>query len=436
MTSASQQAFAARFLIFFLFNEYLRKNGNTCTDDIFNVSSNLTLSLNQSLFESNNFTSSSNVSNLTETINSNEIYYPTKSFNYTIKTNRKNHKKVKFKLKSRNDQTVLSTMRTLLTSLDTSTLINTNKSTIFTNSNVFLNDTVISNETYYYFNNNEFYQDYIEYKPNLFINLLNNFGVYFLGLLFVIILLLAFTLVMIGINYQLIKQNKKFLHKKSTQLMRSKKNMSFDIIDNGYRLNRNSTKIMNRTDSVVSNIKNDAPNLNNFHSLNQTYERIEDESNENIYELPYMESSAKIKNASKDFKFQTFTAKKFEHFKNDLLESDISKSEHPVMEYGVINSNRLISFAHTDEYRKSFNEKCSITNYSTFNRNNKQNLNDSDKTEDDEDESDYEEKKNLSILSSSSFQQALVAKCTETSFNPKSMAITTSSKPNNKEFRL
>jgi hypothetical protein len=114
-----------------------------------------------------------------------------------------------------------------------------------------------------------------------------------------------------------------------------------------------------------------------------------------------MESSVlrlnKLKNVSKDFKFQTFTTKKFENLKHDLFESE----------------HRLISFTHTDEYRKSFNEKCSITN--------KKILNYSDKTEDDdaieEDESDYEEKQNLSILSNSSFQPIFISKCIVNDFN-------------------
>ena len=81
----------------------------------------------------------------------------------------------------------------------------------------------------------------------------------------------------------------------------------------------------------------------------------------------------KSKNADKDFKFQTFTTKKIENLikKCEYLESD-SNLEHPVIEYGAVN--RLRSFSHhTDDYRKSLNERSSIVNdfYSTFNKSKK-----------------------------------------------------------------
>ena len=104
-TNHCQIVFLARFVVVFIFNEYLRKNGNTCTDKIVE-SNNLTMPLNQTILTLNQF--ENNLTDISE--NTNQI---------KIKKNKK------LKLKQRTNELSM-TKRILITSLNLSTLANLN----------------------------------------------------------------------------------------------------------------------------------------------------------------------------------------------------------------------------------------------------------------------------------------------------------------------
>lgn len=90
--------------------------------------------------------------------------------------------------------------------------------------------------------------------------------------------------------FYLSKSSLKRLNKKSFSLRR-KKNLSFDIIDHGFRLNRNTDRILNREDSTfLPSLINDDKNS-----------KLNDTESENMYELPFVPESQK---------FQTFSANK------------------------------------------------------------------------------------------------------------------------------
>ncbi len=215
---------------------------------------------------------------------------------------------------------------------------------------------------------------------DLLTNMLNNHGLYFLALSILIILLLVSVLTLFGFNYQLSKRTSTNL-----TMLRNKKNISFDIIDSGYRLNRNSAKIINRTDSVVLNIINE-------NNLNQTYEKIEsNESNENIYELPCIESDGYYhyqKNKTNILPVTTTTT----------TTSNKTSGEY---EYGMIANNNKTSLL--TSFNSSTNKKSSIVANSnvfyTSYINKKVNLrsnnefefstNEEETADDDDDESDY-----------------------------------------------
>jgi hypothetical protein len=240
-----------------------------------------------------------------------------------------------------------------------------------------LNESNLSNEFYYF--NIEYLDDKKTY--DLLTNMLNNHGLYFLALSILIILLLVSVLTLFGFNYQLSKRAST-----SLTMLRNKKNISFDIIDSGYRLNRNSAKIINRTDSVVLNIINE-------NNLNQTYEKIEsNESNENIYELPCIESDGYYYHYQKN--------------KTNILPvtttTTTSNKTSGEYEYGMITNNNNKASLLTS-FNSSTNKKSSIVaNNNVFYTsyiNKKVNLrsnnefefstNEEETADDDDDESDY-----------------------------------------------
>lgn len=265
-----------------------------------------------------------------------------------------------------------------------STIINISTESATTNFQLFnttfiiitpnLNESNLSNEFYYF--NIEYLDDKKTY--DLLTNMLNNHGLYFLALSILIILLLVSVLTLFGFNYQLSKRTST-----SLTMLRNKKNISFDIIDSGYRLNRNSAKIINRTDSVVLNIINE-------NNLNQTYEKIEsNESNENIYELPCIESDGYYYHYQKN--------------KTNILPVTTTTTSNKTSgeyEYGMITNNNKASLL--TSFNSFTNKKSSIiANNNVFYTsyiNKKVNLRSNnefefstneEETADDDDESDY-----------------------------------------------
>jgi hypothetical protein len=230
-----------------------------------------------------------------------------------------------------NDSTIVNTSTESTTTTTNFKLFNTTFIIITPN----LNESNLSNEFYYF--NIEYLDDKKTY--DLLTNMLNNHGLYFLALSILIILLLVSVLTLFGFNYQLSKRTSTNL-----TMLRNKKNISFDIIDSGYRLNRNSAKIINRTDSVVLNIINE-------NNLNQTYEKIEsNESNENIYELPCIESDGYYhyqKNKTNILPVTTTTT--------TTTTSNKTSGEY---EYGMIANNNKTSLL--TSFNSSTNKKSSI----------------------------------------------------------------------------
>lgn len=445
--NANQLSLLAKILFVLFINELLNKNGNTCMNLTIIEFSNESQYNNQTEYNIEfNLTNSRMLdTNVTEVI----------QFNTSTTT-------FLSKIETKNSTITTSTNKAILDNSknETDLFIIGNIATTAIN---IINDT---NSTTENININDFDDTITFTKSDLVVNLINDHRLYFFILSFLILLLLIFTLLMMGFNYHLSKFNEK-LNDKNLSRIRNKKNISFDIIDNGYRLNRNSARVLNRTDSIVSHIINEHKFETNFHNLNQTYERIENESNENIYELPYNNANTQRKIDYNEQKFQTFTAKKFANFKNNLLESnklDVNNNNKtnenilPVMEYCV--NAKLKSFSPTGEYRKSVNDRISITSdfYTNLNRNNRVSKDlipiSSEEYCSEDDESDYEEKQNISIdfnyrdtnrtKNNSTFQPTIISKCIEStgpvsmaysSFNPK-LLIPTSRISNFKDFQF
>lgn len=448
-----------RFFIILLLNEYLLHNGYDCKSSLSDFDNQ---TLNFSNFDQNdsyinfgeffNFSSS----NITQLVNltTPEIYFSTttpkvitssiiSTFNYntssSISNNISNLNDYEYELQT--NQTISTT-----TIVYNSTEIVYNTTEIINIlSNDSTDDSTLSNQ-----------------KSVLIINLINSHRVYFLILSFVIIFLLIFILLMMCFNYKLSKRNKNCKNK----FLRNRKNISFDIIDSGYRLNRNSAKILNRTDSVMSSIINDKLETNfnsRLNNLNQTYERITNDSNENIYELPYIDSSILIndkstyyKSANNEFKFQTFNAKKFENIKNskkcdflDLKTTQLNEHKYdtqPVIEYGLKSFNPTAN----ENRKNTISSRATQANTEICRKNKISTELISINSNDSENESDYGENQNLSIdlnyrgsmrnldqenNNNKSFQPKIFSKCVETSFNPKSLTSTTRVK-NFKEFQI
>ncbi len=107
--------------------------------------------------------------------------------------------------------------------------------------------------------------------------LIGNLFVYYILLLICVIVLAMLFFVAICVYFKI---SKTYMKKRITKsLLRRKKNLSFDIIDQGFKLNRNTDHILNRIDSNYFPILVD--------ETPKPLGEISEDPNENMYELPY-----------------------------------------------------------------------------------------------------------------------------------------------------
>ena len=161
------------------------------------------------------------------------------------------------------------------------------------------------------------------------VQIFSDFKLYFLILISLVIVLIISIMLLIAVNFLLSQKYSKNYKRAKTMLRARKKNASFDIIDSGYRPSRNSFKLLTRPDSFCSNLaRAHEYHFENFANLNRTYDKVED-SNENVYELPYIESieftNKTSKGDSSGTNFKTFSAKKSS---SDKLKSSNSKAKN------------------------------------------------------------------------------------------------------------
>ena len=166
----------------------------------------------------------------------------------------------------------------------------------FLNYEISINNTDLSpelNETI--FELNELFR-----VQNTLSNLVKNLKFVLYFLVAFIVLLSLFLVVLIGVYFNKTKNQLKRLFSKS--ILRRRKNISFDIIDYGYRLNRNTDRILNRSDSTQSSMKIEQTNP----------QQVSTSSDENLYELPYSNvlvtnfDECKRGGGGGGFKFKTF----------------------------------------------------------------------------------------------------------------------------------
>ena len=124
-----------------------------------------------------------------------------------------------------------------------------------------------------------------------------------------------FLFITTGAYFNLSTAYLKSLNEKST--LRKKKNISFDIIDYGYKLNRNTDHILNRIDSNYFPIQIDQKKQANTDSTSVL--------NENTYELPYT-LETDISNVENQSKFKTFATSGEENNTNNKRDSFPMKS--------------------------------------------------------------------------------------------------------------
>ena len=139
----------------------------------------------------------------------------------------------------------------------------------FLNYEISINNTDLSphlNETI--FELNELFR-----VQNVLSTLVENLKFVLCLLVIFIVLLTLFLIVLIAVYFNKTKKQIKRLFSKS--ILRKRKNISFDIIDYGYRLNRNTDRILNRSDSTQSSMRI------------ETNTKVSTSSDENLYELPY-----------------------------------------------------------------------------------------------------------------------------------------------------
>ena len=107
--------------------------------------------------------------------------------------------------------------------------------------------------------------------------LIGNLVVYYILLLICVLVLAMLFFIAICVYFKI--SNSYMKQRVTKSLLRRKKNLSFDVIDQGYKLNRNTDHILNRIDSNYFPILVDeAP---------RPLGEISEDFNENMYELPY-----------------------------------------------------------------------------------------------------------------------------------------------------
>ena len=219
----------------------------------------------------------------------------------------------------------------------------------------------------------------LEIFSSKFFYLVSNFLNYFLILLLFIILLVISFFAMISLYFHLSKNSLKRLNKKSSSLRR-KKNISFDIIDHGFRLNRNTDRILNRENSTfLPSLIDDEKNA-----------KLNDTDSENMYELPFIPESQK---------FQTFSTNKV-------------KQENQMKSFNIYNMPEK-NDKHLNGNIQNFNNHSSYVYDSSYN-------NDSEFTEDktyfDDRYSDFYQRDEIYFKSkprSNIFNPTLISQCLE-----------------------
>ena len=177
-----------------------------------------------------------------------------------------------------------------------------------------------------------------QYFFEIFNQTINDYRIYFILLTILTFFLILLVILIMCYNYYLSKKISKTLRQKNSAKMSKKKKMpSFDILDNGYRFNRNSMNIFNRSESNDTHMVIDHDyQFENFSNMSRTFDKI---SNENVYELPYGELINKNNDSPKTndnndaekntnnqyYKFKTFTSSKRQDNSKQNSNSDLAK---------------------------------------------------------------------------------------------------------------
>jgi len=275
------------------------------------------------------------------------------SFNITISTT---DNILKNKITNLTKITETTTEKTTDTTTDTNTEKTTQTTKITTSYVPVYNITLMMNQTFSKSinetSNNSFqeqqfnltqYNNNVTFDFKLNLSSLNkvigDLVTYYILLLICVLVLAMLFFIAICVYFKASKTYAKQCVTKS--LLRRKKNFSFDAIDQGFKLNRNTDRILNRIDSNYFPILIDeAP---------KPLGEISEDSNENMYELPYtLETDIE---ASKNFK------------KNSDEASKRDSAQMKSFNYGNVNniagincnSNKLnYIYADSDESSKTY----------------------------------------------------------------------------------